>query len=86
MFESSYTVEELSGLPKARGFAQIFCKETAVMFDESQSQARAKREELKAAKAESATITEAIESIILESVRKTMMSIQKQWEEALYKE
>ncbi|MDR0645305.1 MAG: extracellular solute-binding protein [Treponema sp.] len=86
MFESSYTVEELSGMPKARGFAQIFCKETAAMLDESQSQARAKREELKAAKAESSTITEAIESIILESVRKTMMSIQKQGEEALYKE
>ncbi|MDR1216859.1 MAG: extracellular solute-binding protein [Treponema sp.] len=85
MFESSDTVEELSGMPNARSLAQIFCTETASMLDESQSQARIKREELRAAESEPAIITRSIDSITAESARKTVASIQRQWEGVLSK-
>ncbi|MDR0785305.1 MAG: extracellular solute-binding protein, partial [Treponema sp.] len=62
MFESSEVVEELSGMPKARGLSQIFCVETASMLDESHYQARAKREELKAAKSDVSDIARALNS------------------------
>jgi hypothetical protein len=83
MFESSDAVEEMSGMPKARDLAQIFCAETASMLDESQSQARIKREELRAIQSEPSTIARAIASITAESAHKTTASIQRQWEEVL---
>jgi ABC-type glycerol-3-phosphate transport system substrate-binding protein len=83
MFESSEIVEELSSMPKARVFAQIFCTETAAMLDQSQTQARMRQEELRAAQADSSTITRTLEAIAAESALKTAVSIQKQWKEAL---
>jgi ABC-type glycerol-3-phosphate transport system substrate-binding protein len=83
MFESSDAVEELSSMPKAYSLSQIFCIEMASMLDESQYQARIKREELKATQSEPSTIALAIDSITAESARKTAASIQRQWEEVL---